>query len=355
MLDHSLPKRSSPAEGARVAFREPHRSLLLAIVLRYLKERGIPTSGLVSRFGALVAEAGEAVEVSIERANAFLETAARLAEDEHLGISLASSVSAGSLGPLEYGWRNAATLGASLSFVSKNYRIYGNGFEVQWRTLPDRAVYSRRCQTATPVSRHSNEFFVAYTLAQMRSLTGSLLDVSEVAFGNPPPPDVRVLAEHLGVTKVSFDSGDTRVTFDSKDVDAVVVGADPLLFALIEDYVRMLLDDAPREVSDAHRTAVRLSAVIRARIGREPVDLRTLAEACRLSPRTLQRRLEAAGTSLRALVLEARREEAFSSHTESAGFASGTELSLGYSNEESLLRAFLRWKRGQPIDAAKGG
>ncbi len=91
----------------------------------------------------------------------------------------------------------------------------------------------------------------------------------------------------------------------------------------------------------------RVLRIISARLTEGPVRLDEVAHALRLSPRTLQRRLESHGLTLQCLVEEAREGLAM------AKVAAGAPLSpiafeLGYGDVRAFLRAFKRWTGQTP-------
>jgi AraC-like DNA-binding protein len=88
-----------------------------------------------------------------------------------------------------------------------------------------------------------------------------------------------------------------------------------------------------------------LRAVLPARLADRTASLSEVSSALAISPRTLQRRLAAAGTSWRAEVDAARRKLA--AELARAGEArKAIARQLGYSDTRGLRRALRRWKAG---------
>jgi AraC-like DNA-binding protein len=88
-----------------------------------------------------------------------------------------------------------------------------------------------------------------------------------------------------------------------------------------------------------------LRRVLPARLADRTASLSEVSSALAISPRTLQRRLAAAGTSWRAEVDSARRELA--GELARAGEArKAVARRLGYSDTRGLRRALRRWKGG---------
>jgi len=79
-----------------------------------------------------------------------------------------------------------------------------------------------------------------------------------------------------------------------------------------------------------------------------------IGEALAISPRTLQRRLAAAGTSYRALVDEVRADLAWRHVKRSELSLNRIAEVLGYRSPAAFSRAFRRWYRLSPRGARRG-
>jgi AraC-like DNA-binding protein len=73
-----------------------------------------------------------------------------------------------------------------------------------------------------------------------------------------------------------------------------------------------------------------------------------------MSPRTLRRRLEAEGTSYRALVDEVRQALAEEMLATGALTVEDVAIRLGYAEASSFIYAFKRWKGTTPAAYARG-
>lgn len=88
-------------------------------------------------------------------------------------------------------------------------------------------------------------------------------------------------------------------------------------------------------------------AAIVARLASGDVALPALAATLRVSPRTLQRRLADAGTHLRALLEDVRRERALALLARGLSVPEASFL-LGFSEPRAFFRAFKRWTGATP-------
>jgi AraC-like DNA-binding protein len=97
--------------------------------------------------------------------------------------------------------------------------------------------------------------------------------------------------------------------------------------------------------------AARLRALLARRLPSEDVSLASVSRQLAVSPRTLQRRLKAEGTSLREQVDAVRRRQATRLLAEGKTKLS-VAVRLGYSDDRTLRRAMRRWEnQGQPPDS----
>jgi AraC-like DNA-binding protein len=141
-----------------------------------------------------------------------------------------------------------------------------------------------------------------------------------------------------------FGQPANRLIFADAPLDRAHGAADPGLAMVLERHIAELMQD-PEEADDLVRSARRM---IGAALGREKVTIEGMAAALGLSPRTLQRRLGSAGTSLRQLLREHR--QAMADLHVGSGQRSQASIAeaLGYSDGTAFWRAFKSWTNTTP-------
>lgn len=175
-----------------------------------------------------------------------------------------------------------------------------------------------------------------------RDLTNQPAPVRQVSFRREAPSDVQPYIDELGVRPL-FGQAENRIIFDSRILELPLPGANPEVALRCEEQCRALL--ARRQV----RTG--LSGQIRDRLlatpGRLP-DMEQMAEAMHMTSRTLRRRLDAEGSSFRALVDEVR--QALAEELLATGVIRLEEIAerLGYGEVSNFIHAFRRWKGVSP-------
>lgn len=329
-----------------------HRSILTGHVVGHLRRHGVDVAPLVAKFGLIDAEAA-AVAIPLTRLHHFLEAAATAAKDPFLGVHVAEELAPGRQGLLEYTWRNAPTARHAMAFAAENSGIFQNAQEMALEEGPVTSRFLRRPpHTTRGLLRHSEEFFVVQALRQLRDLTGAPF-VPERAFftHKRPAGDLDELVRATGTTRLDFDADASGIEIRSELLALPNRKADPILFSILAGYVEQLLgreapDDA--ETQEAKRLVESVRRAIAAQLGKREPELRTLAAACRTSPRTLQRRLGDAGTSLKQLVDDVRRDEARAAILGGERSVPAIAEQLGYRDTKSFLRAFKRWTGTSP-------
>jgi AraC-like DNA-binding protein len=120
--------------------------------------------------------------------------------------------------------------------------------------------------------------------------------------------------------------------------------------AIVETHLFDLLRPPEDSFRPIHE---RLSQLIDQRLGRDSVDLESLAEKLGVAPRTLRRQLSTFGTSFSEVLTLERRKKA--EMLLSAGTIKLSQLAahLGYANQSAFSRAFREWTGESPIAALR--
>ena len=189
-------------------------------------------------------------------------------------------------------------------------------------------------------------FVVARDLAALATIvtevTGGGLAPSRIAVRGPAPADPAPWTTALGVAP-RFGAPVTLAALDAAVLDLPLPQADEATAATTEAQCRALL--AARRGRDGVAGAVR--DVVASRPGDVPSAAEVAARLA-LSERTLRRRLDAEGTSYRALVDEVR--ETLAEELLRTGGLSVEQVArrLGYAETASFTHAFTRWKGVSP-------
>ncbi|GAB0119987.1 AraC family transcriptional regulator [Acidisoma sp. 7E03] len=151
---------------------------------------------------------------------------------------------------------------------------------------------------------------------------------------------------------IFFGQPSNRLVMDRTEAEHLHRHEDAGLIAVLERHLQDLMPE--RETpEETLREQVRSAVAIL--LGHQPVTLPRIAAELGLSPRTLQRRLAAGGTSLQALVREQRQRIALH-HLESGRLpCAQIAEALGYADSTVFWRAMKGWTGQAPTALARGG
>ena len=200
-------------------------------------------------------------------------------------------------------------------------------------------LYQQPAVAGVPRGRILTEFPFASFAMRAREATNQQLALRAVRFthaGESTP----AYREVFGVD-VAFGAPRDELVLDVAQLDLRLASADPITSAVLEEKVARLAD-APVGRSPFVDSVRRAAAQIEG-----TVTLVAIAKRLGLSERTLRRRLESEGQTLRAVVDDVRRERA------DAMLAAGTPVKeiafvLGFSEPSAFSRAYKRWTGTSP-------
>ena len=272
------------------------------------------------------------------------ERAAELTGDDAFGLHVGEAVDPKAFDVLGYAVINSPTLGEALDRMVRYNFIWTNGscFLVDSTRALTCIVYEYLDHTIT-ARRHDTEMTLAAIAALGRTVASSELSPTRVTFQHDAPRDTR---EHARIFQcpVEFNAGKNQYFLDSRALELPIVKADPGLCAVLDRHAAELVAKYPRAdtLSDRVRTLIKneLSG------GNAAVD--RIAEHLGMSSRTLQRKLQASGTSHQELLDEMRHELALRYLQEPEMAVCEVAYLLGFSESSAFHRAFKRWTGTTP-------
>ncbi|HVJ55008.1 MAG TPA: AraC family transcriptional regulator [Aliidongia sp.] len=284
--------------------------------------------------------------VPIARYIAFFEGAARLLDDQTLGLRLGSSIKPVDLGPLGLLFSAAPTLRKAFARMFEFVSVLQGATQAGMQRQEDftSLIYQIEDPAIWPRAQDS-ELTVAGICRLSRFCVGSSWRPLEVHFEHDEPPH-RAALERFFQAPIRFGQPTNRVLVSNADFDRPFQIEDRGLSLILERHVRDLLAERRQEADIVQG----VEKLIGLSLGQEPVTIERLAADLRISPRTLQRRLQQAGTSVRQLLRAHRRTMAeariASPHISQEAIAHG----LGYSDGTAFWRAFKGWTGTTPTE-----
>lgn len=270
--------------------------------------------------------------------------------DRSLGIAAGQSLSRGTFQAAEYFARTSENLGEALMSLPHLGRLL-RSYDLYALEDDDdglRVVLLRPYDPKNLAQIIAIEASVMNMVSLGRSATGVDWSPQWVSFRHSRPSDISFYSP-LGC-EVRFDQPRVEIVVSPEVMRHPMVEADPVLNALISECAQRRIQELPRGRPIVSKVREVLLELLPAK---EP-SLQNVAEALDLSPRVLQRKLQAEGTNFRSLVENAREEIAKQYLAETSMSAIDVAMILDYADAPSFYRAFKRWTGLSPGQFRRG-
>lgn len=275
--------------------------------------------------------------------------------DPELGLHLAERLDLDAFHVVGHLASRSPTLGAALERIARYSRILHDAGRVEVEQVGDEAIIYPGCRGLRhAVPRGVAESSAASIVVLGRRLTRSTFAPRAVEFRHAEPRRTEEHRRILGV-RPSFGHAENRLVVDRSVLALPIQAEGGGLLRYLDAYAEELLAKLPPDEEDFAAKVLRL---ILGSFGGAEVDAGTIAKRLGLHPRTLQRRLEALGTSFQSLYDEARRSLAERYLTEDGLAVQEIAFLLGYADPSNFHRAFRRWTGQTPAQfrgARRGG
>jgi AraC-like DNA-binding protein len=264
---------------------------------------------------------------------------------EHFGLLVGQRSAVTHLGLVGRLMQNAPTLKDAILDLCKNQKRYVRGAIAYLLIQNETAFWGYTVHyPAMRAIEQISEGAMAVASSMMSELVGIPPDA--ILMARRTPDDVAPYRQCFGCTP-TFNAQQYAAVFPAALLTHPVRGADRELRRILEKSVANYW--AVKQPSIA-QSAIR---ILHALVVSPDATLERVASELSMHPRTLNRRLEADGTSFRALVNEAR-------FSVSRQLLSGTKmdvadisLALGYADPSGFTHAFHRWSGMAPIEWRK--
>ncbi|MCX3059706.1 AraC family transcriptional regulator [Streptomyces beihaiensis] len=273
-------------------------------------------------------------------------------QDEFLGLGAAVS-RPGTFAMMCRASLGCPDLGAAVRRGAEFYGLFPGGPELALEPAEsdtDAALYVRG---ARPPSGGGDPYLTECVLAIWHRLCGWLIGhripLTGVDFAFPAPrPGEERLAEHreLFGCDVEFGAPHSRARFGRRWLAAPLVRDEPALDAMLRRAPVELLARRPYATTTAEHVRAALAAALRS--GARLPALTELADRLAVSTATLRRRLAVEATSYRAVRDDVLREAALASLADGRASVESVARRLGFAEDTSFHRAFVRWTGTTP-------
>lgn len=258
--------------------------------------------------------------------------AARLTGDDFFGLHLAELLPLADLGDVGFAVRSSVTIGEALARVARYLHLLAQGAVVEVHEAGDAAILRHRPPRGEPApTRHAVECLLGNLVGLARRASQAAVTPRAARFRHPAPARTD---EHRRV----FGPG---VAFGADHDELEIDGA-------------LLAQRQPEAAPMRGAFLDRVRAALEADLSGGEPTLTAVARRLRMSPRTLQRRLQHEGTSLQILTDRMRHDLAARYLDEPRASISEVAFLLGFSDVGSFHRAFKGWTGLTPAAYRRG-
>jgi AraC-like DNA-binding protein len=343
-------------DASPVASADPTvRASVLSLILDGLASRNLAIDDLPGAGAEALRRADPYAELALREYVAIFEAAAALAHDPFFGLRLAQEIEIEQFGPLGIVILAAGSLGKAMRAWARYSRTVQSGTltEVVTRGDVTACVYQISDPGIRP-RRQDTEFTLGLVCRLFHGAIGRHWAPLAVEFEHAAPEGLGTAAAKRLYHRafrcpVEFGASSNRILVASADLDLRTGGAYHGLAPFVEHLLRTL--ERP-EVTE--RFAERVTRIVSDRLGHQRITVTTVADAMGLSARTMQRRLEGEGSSLRAIVRACRRSRAEAMLGDPRRRVTTVAHSVGYADTAVLSRAFRLWTGMAPRAYRRG-
>ena len=321
------------------------RSHGLAHVLDWAVGRGARREKLLARIDLAPAllEDGEA-RIPLAAYYAGIEAAVAELGDPFLGLHYIETVDPSALGALGFLALASPTAGDALARIfryhawlaeGETFAMEVVGGEARFRYVPWGPARGAHAQSA--------EMYAADCFFGLARATGAPIAARALRLAHAPHGALSEYERLLGATP-EFEAGRCEWSFDASVLERPMRAADPALARFLEAQVAA----RARGFASAGPLGERVRGALADALPEVP-SVAALARKLRTSPRSLQRQLAGAGTSVAALATELRRSRA-EAYLEMGLPIAEVSYLVGFAEPSVFHRAFKRWTGQTPAE-----
>jgi AraC-like DNA-binding protein len=283
--------------------------------------------------------------VPAERMNQLLKNAEAFTGDESLGLKAVREMAFGDIGALDYAMSSAADLGTAIAVAGRFGRLINDALRITLEQDDVRAIV--KLESVLPLPRTALDFgLVGLLWNHMRLWPEAAVSGLEVWFPYPAPRD---LTEHrlvLPQARLHFDAPFAGFGFPAPCLSAPLRSTDRKLHQIMSRHAERELAALPKPQDFVER----VRALIASELATGDASAERMARKLQMSRRTLNRRLDQAGTSVRVLLDEVRKEVSLRHLSTSELSIPEIALLTGFSEAAAFYRAFRRWTTLTPAE-----
>jgi AraC-like DNA-binding protein len=271
----------------------------------------------------------------------LLEASAVATGCPDFGLRLSHSQDISVLGPLAIAMQNAPTVAHAMDYASRYLFVHSPGLVL---TVHDRSSLLKKCAElrfeirvpGQPAQRQTMDLCLADIHHMGQLLAGEHYRLRAVSLPHAPLASPAVYARFFGAP-VRFEQEHAGLHLEPSTFQASLQAVNETLRQIAVDYLSLHYEDPAQALASRVRQALRRT------LGTTRGRKTDVAGLLGVHPRTLQRRLDAEGTSFEAIREEVRKETALRYLRETRIPLTQLAGILGLSEQSALARSCRRW------------
>ena len=286
---------------------------------------------------------GPTLEISPARYVALVRSAVLLTHEPALGLLLGRRLRMNTHGTLAFALMNSSSLRQAIQLLQRFLPLRTNLLTVHF----DEGGTPARLSFRAAATLDTAELLILETvMLAVRNVFDYLAPgaqtVQAVEFAAPATP-YHTLAQELFACPVHYNAATSALCLNPQSLDTPLSSADAQALESAAAMCQAELDAITERESLTGRIQHSLLGA-----GGAPPSLQASARMLHMAPRTLHRRLEAEGTSYRAIVDQIRHRLALQHLKNSSISLQEIAYRLGYTDQANFRRAFKRWEGVAP-------
>ena len=263
--------------------------------------------------------------------------------DPALGLRLGTAVRAREFGLVGYTMAVSSTVAAALQRLTRYDRLLSDALVVELKAEADATWVRLDVEPALRAFRPAADFRLAALLAMCREIAAAPIAPLTVQLPYRRPADVRAY-ERFYRAPLEFGALATAFLLRNDDLARPVVSSDATLTGYLDHLAEQLLAALGGEDTLRDQVRRRLWSELNAGVP----SLEGVGRVLGMSPRTLQRRLRAEGTTFSAVLTQLRHDLALPLLGDGRLAVAEVAFLLGYEDPSAFHRAFRRWSGRSP-------
>jgi AraC-like DNA-binding protein len=280
----------------------------------------------------------------IELWTTLLQRAAEHLHDPTLGLQLGQHITPRHAGLLGYLLIASSNLEQALQRLDRYQQLIYDVTPMQCRQGADHVDLVWGAEQGRP-GNLVDETSITALVQFCRDITGQHLQPLRVQFINPPPADLAPYHDYFGCP-VWFDQAETVVRVATAALAYPLRAADPALGEVMERHAETLLAKLPQEQPLIEQLRQIIAACLH--LGEPSID--AIAAQLGRSARSLQRDLQASGSSFRKVLNGLRKELALAYLPQPHLSLLDIAMLLGYTEQSAFSRSFRQWSGVAPSE-----